>query len=324
MNHIHIRNTESVTIINRSLVSNQLAELLRAANQSLWSRQITESVNALNRSSFSRQITESVNALNRSSFSRQITESVNALNRSSFSRQITESMNALNRSPFSRQITESMNALNRSPFSRQITESMNALNRSPLLKNVAAQLASSYIPPYPRLVANPFIRTYKPNIAPAVVANGVLLNVREFSHPHLRRQPTPVQAPTATWMEPDEWATEIRFSVEERNYWLSQFDSRVREEGLRHACRSLFAGGHYASSVQKACTYIDNMVKVKSGRHDKDGADLMRAVLSPDRPTIKLNGLKTSSNRNEQRGYMDLLAGLMTANLCPLGPYRGD
>jgi len=53
------------------------------------------------------------------------------------------------------------------------------------------------------------------------------------------------------------------------------------------------------------------MVREKSGQAEKDGADLMRFVLSADKPVLKLNELQTRSDRNEQTGYMHMLAGAM-------------
>ena len=91
-----------------------------------------------------------------------------------------------------------------------------------------------------------------------------------------------------------------------------QFDALVQDNGLHRFCRKLFADGHYALAVQRACTYIHNVVREKSTRYDKDGADLMMAVFSPNDPTLRLNQLATPSDRNEQQGYMFILAGTMT------------
>ena len=65
-------------------------------------------------------------------------------------------------------------------------------------------------------------------------------------------------------------------------------------------------------AVQKACIYIDNKVRERSGLADKDGADLMRAVFSPKKPMLRLNKLESRSDSNEQLGYMEIFAGMMT------------
>ena len=136
--------------------------------------------------------------------------------------------------------------------------------------------------------------------------------VRKLIVPESSDLATPDQDITEQWSEPDHVATADPISVEEKQYWLTQFDALVRDEGLRRFCRSLFAGAHYSLAVQRACTYMHNTVRERSGRFDKDGADLMMAVFSPNKPLLRLNDLETISDRNEQQGYMFLLAGAMT------------
>ena len=65
-------------------------------------------------------------------------------------------------------------------------------------------------------------------------------------------------------------------------------------------------------AVERAFIYVSNKVKWKSGLVDKDGADLMRAAFSANSPALMLNEFKTISHKNEQRGYMDIFAGVMT------------
>ena len=90
-----------------------------------------------------------------------------------------------------------------------------------------------------------------------------------------------------------------------------QFDLLVTDGGLRQTCRNLFMDGHYAEAVRKAYTYIDNQVRDKSGQVEKYGADLMHAVFSANKPLLKVNDLQTRSDRDEQKGYMEMLAGAM-------------
>ena len=94
---------------------------------------------------------------------------------------------------------------------------------------------------------------------------------------------------------------------------MEHYDLFVTDGGLNRACRSLFSSGHYAEAVQKAFTYLDNMVRRKSEKYEKSGADLMRAAFSANNPALRLNDLETVSDRNEQLGYMEMLAGAMRA-----------
>ena len=94
--------------------------------------------------------------------------------------------------------------------------------------------------------------------------------------------------------------------------WSDLFDELVTSEALRDASGSLFRDEYYARAVEEAFKCLNNAVGEKSGLTQRDGADLMRAAFSANNPVIKLNSLQTSSEQNEQRGYMDIYAGAMT------------
>jgi uncharacterized protein (TIGR02391 family) len=84
----------------------------------------------------------------------------------------------------------------------------------------------------------------------------------------------------------------------------------VRDEDLKSTTEKLFFDGHYASAVEEAYKCLNNIVKKKSGS-TADGANLMRSVFSPKNPTLKLSDLKSQSKKDQQQGYMDILAGVM-------------
>ncbi|MBI4298144.1 MAG: TIGR02391 family protein [Chloroflexi bacterium] len=94
--------------------------------------------------------------------------------------------------------------------------------------------------------------------------------------------------------------------------WLDQFDEIVTFEPLRAASRSLFANAYYARAVEEAFKCLNNAVKKRSGLPRLDGDALMRRAFSADNPVMKLNSLRSTSDKDEQRGYMDLYAGGMT------------
>jgi uncharacterized protein (TIGR02391 family) len=93
---------------------------------------------------------------------------------------------------------------------------------------------------------------------------------------------------------------------------LGRFDKIVTFEPLRAASRRLFANAHYARAVEEAFKCLNNVVKEKSGLDELDGDALMRQAFSANNPAMKLNRLRSTSEKNEQRGYMDLYAGAMT------------
>ena len=232
---------------------------------------LSTSVNVQNRPLFSQQLTEVIRAANRPLFSQQLTEVIRAANRPLFSQQLTEVIRAANRPLFSQQLTEVIRAANRPLFSQQLTEVIRAVNR-PLVN-------AWYVEP-----------TVSQNLAPKVAIN---------------------QEESEIWPGSVVVDAEDDSLTQERLYWLRQFDALIKDDGLRRSCRSLFADGYYALAVERAYIYIDKLVSKRSGRSDRDGADLMRTVFSPKNPVLKLNNLQSRSEENQQQGYMHIFEGTM-------------
>lgn len=88
------------------------------------------------------------------------------------------------------------------------------------------------------------------------------------------------------------------------------FDVLVTDPDLARWTRRLFRDGHFARAVEEAFKCLNNIVKNKS-RSMTDGAPLMQHAFSADKPILKLNRLKSQSERDEQRGYMEMFAGAM-------------
>jgi uncharacterized protein (TIGR02391 family) len=93
---------------------------------------------------------------------------------------------------------------------------------------------------------------------------------------------------------------------------LRLYDSLIDSDSIRVATRKLFHDGHYARAVEEAFKCLNNAVKEKSGLPSKDGAPLMREAFSANAPALKLNDMRSTSQRDEQQGYMDVYAGAMT------------
>lgn len=90
------------------------------------------------------------------------------------------------------------------------------------------------------------------------------------------------------------------------------FDQLVTDPDLRACSSALFRDGYHAQAVFEACKCVNNFVKYRSGLSAQDGASLMRSAFSPKDPVLRLNDLRSQSKRDEQQGYMDVLAGVMT------------
>lgn len=101
---------------------------------------------------------------------------------------------------------------------------------------------------------------------------------------------------------------------EELEPGIVTYDSIITNKALRKKTEKLFKDGHHARAVEEAYKLLDNAVKKKAGLQQTDltGAKLMQNVFSPNNPVLKLNECVSTSEQNEQSGYMQILAGCMT------------
>ena len=215
----------------------------------------------------------------------------------------------------SSQVAEAMATVNRqlasSPTIKAIEAAQRHLATSPTIRAIeAAQRQFASISTFvmailDRQLASTLIST--PRIQPGSVEDSVGQSRVAFTTVKARRRPGLCVSPSAPDLEFGSY-----LSWHDTTEELGLFDSLVTERALRHTSRKLFADGHYAIAVEKAFVCLDNMVKAKSGLTAKDGADLMRAAFSANSPRLYLNSFQSESDRNEQRGYMDLYAGAMT------------
>jgi len=82
---------------------------------------------------------------------------------------------------------------------------------------------------------------------------------------------------------------------------------------IERACSALYKDGHYANAIEDGCKVLDLLVKMRSGKHDLSGTELMLNVFSFKNPTLRFNDLETDSEKSEQQGMMFLYAGAMLA-----------
>ena len=209
---------------------------------------------------------------------------------------VADSLARLTRPLASSLVADSLVSLTRPLASSLVADSLVSLTR-PLASSLVADSLVSLIP-------NVFAYPRRGVFAPSRPSN---ISVLIPTHETDSSTETTRELQNSDFSDPRDPVSAL-----EREYWLAQFDSRVRNEGLRRVCRRLLSDGYYALAVQQAYIYIDNMVGEKSGCDDKYGADLMRKVFSPTNPILKLNELETRSDKSEQQGYMEVFAGAMT------------
>jgi uncharacterized protein (TIGR02391 family) len=90
----------------------------------------------------------------------------------------------------------------------------------------------------------------------------------------------------------------------------SIFGRLVVEPEIVEVSRDLFASGHFSLAVQEAYKAVDKFVEAKSGK-PLSGTKLMELVFNPDSPVMAWSERATTSEKDEQRGYQRIYAGVM-------------
>lgn len=79
--------------------------------------------------------------------------------------------------------------------------------------------------------------------------------------------------------------------------------------------RPRFEAGFFGDAVETSFKEVNDAVKRlvrEADGRELDGAGLMTTAFSPQNPIIRLTKLETESDRSEQQGYMQIMAGAMT------------
>jgi uncharacterized protein (TIGR02391 family) len=99
----------------------------------------------------------------------------------------------------------------------------------------------------------------------------------------------------------------------------SYFDHLRLHPRILDVSRDLFLDNHHWEAVFAGAKALVNYVKERSGRHDLDGAPLMRMVFSKNSPLLAFNALKDQTDLDEQEGTMHLFEGATLAIRNPGG-----
>jgi len=97
------------------------------------------------------------------------------------------------------------------------------------------------------------------------------------------------------------------------------FETRNIHPDLPKRVRSLFDDGHWEQAVFEAFKYVEKEVKRLSGLRGKTGYALMMEAFNEAKPKVRLNGLVTESEVDEQRGYKSIFAGASAGIRNPRG-----
>jgi uncharacterized protein (TIGR02391 family) len=86
------------------------------------------------------------------------------------------------------------------------------------------------------------------------------------------------------------------------------FEVRDIHEALPAKVRKLFDDAHYAEATVEACKFLDGQVR-KLAKLGLSGEKLMMDAFSEAKAVLRLNGLGSVSEKDEQRGYKFIFAG---------------
>src|SRR5207245_2380605 len=92
---------------------------------------------------------------------------------------------------------------------------------------------------------------------------------------------------------------------------LHPFDLRNIHQDLPPRVRKLFDDSHYPEATSLAFKYLDKKVQEHSGTSNISGSSLMMDAFKETAPKIRLNGLVTTSEKDEQEGFKFIFAGGM-------------
>jgi len=115
-------------------------------------------------------------------------------------------------------------------------------------------------------------------------------------------------------------ATSLDEALDRANRMRAQLQSRNVHSDVLRFCDAEILAKNYFHAVFEAMKSVATKLRMMAGL-DSDGAALVDAALSfsNDRaPLVALNGLRTASERSEQRGLHNLLKGLFGAVRNPL------
>jgi uncharacterized protein (TIGR02391 family) len=88
--------------------------------------------------------------------------------------------------------------------------------------------------------------------------------------------------------------------------------STILAEPLWAAIQKSYEDGNYCGAILDAMYYLGDYIREKTGL-DSDGAALVGEAFGGQPPKLKVNQLKTESQRNVQKGILSILQGMYTA-----------
>ena len=92
---------------------------------------------------------------------------------------------------------------------------------------------------------------------------------------------------------------------------LRAYNGLALHPEIERAASTLYRDGHYANAVEAAVKALNGLVRLRSDL-EFDGATLMERAFSPSNPVLKFNDLQNQSDKEEQKGFMQMFSGAVS------------
>lgn len=80
---------------------------------------------------------------------------------------------------------------------------------------------------------------------------------------------------------------------------------------IERAASKLYQDGHYANAVEASVKALNALVRLRSDL-EQDGVTLMERAFNPSKPILRFNELRDDSDKNEQKGFMQMFCGAVS------------
>ncbi|WNJ91776.1 TIGR02391 family protein [Bosea sp. 685] len=95
------------------------------------------------------------------------------------------------------------------------------------------------------------------------------------------------------------------------NRIVRAYDGLELHPEIARAASKLYRDAHYANAIEASVKALNGLVRLRSGL-EQDGTTLMERAFNPTNPIVKFNQLQDQSDKDEQKGFMQMFSGAVS------------
>ncbi len=92
---------------------------------------------------------------------------------------------------------------------------------------------------------------------------------------------------------------------------LRAYNELALHPEIERAASALYRDGHYSNAVEASVKALNGLVRLRSDL-EFDGTTLMERAFSVSNPILRFNDLQSQSDKDEQKGFMQLFSGAVS------------